>query len=199
MRWYTADLHLGHTNILRYCGRPFRDIDAMNEALIAGWNERVAADDEVWVLGDVALGTIRETLPLVGRLAGRRRVLVSGNHDRCWPGNGPRAAEWEARYLDAGFDEIRHGTVPVDLPGGRRVLAGHFPYQGDSQPHDRYVAHRPPDEGGWLLHGHTHGRWRVNERQVDVGVDVWDYRPVGEDELAAVIAEAEAARATPAP
>jgi calcineurin-like phosphoesterase family protein len=32
---------------------------------------------------------------------------------------------------------------------------------------------------GWLdLHGHSHGRLRPQTRQYDVGVDVWNYRPI---------------------
>ncbi len=32
---------------------------------------------------------------------------------------------------------------------------------------------------GWLdLHGHSHGLLKRQTRQYDVGVDVWDYRPV---------------------
>lgn len=32
---------------------------------------------------------------------------------------------------------------------------------------------------GWLdLHGHSHGRMKPQPRQFDVGVDVWDFRPV---------------------
>ena len=32
---------------------------------------------------------------------------------------------------------------------------------------------------GWIdLHGHSHGRLKPQTRQYDVGVDVWDYRPV---------------------
>jgi len=32
---------------------------------------------------------------------------------------------------------------------------------------------------GWLnLHGHSHGRLAPLTRQVDVGVDVWDFQPV---------------------
>jgi hypothetical protein len=33
--WFTADLHLGHRNIVDYCNRPFRDVEAMNDALMA--------------------------------------------------------------------------------------------------------------------------------------------------------------------
>jgi calcineurin-like phosphoesterase family protein len=55
-RWWTADLHLGHTKIIHYAGRPFLDASEMNEALVDAWNDMVRADDEVWVLGDVAPG-----------------------------------------------------------------------------------------------------------------------------------------------
>ena len=32
--WFTTDLHLGHSNIIDYCGRPFANVDAMSRALI---------------------------------------------------------------------------------------------------------------------------------------------------------------------
>ncbi len=63
--WFTADLHLGHRNIIDYCDRPFADVDAMNRALIDNWNHAVAEDDTVWVVGDFALGKIAETLKRV--------------------------------------------------------------------------------------------------------------------------------------
>lgn len=177
-RFFTADLHLGHHNIIDYCGRPFRDADEMNAALIERWNEAVADDDEVIVLGDFAMGRLDDTLALVGLLHGRK-VLLAGNHDRCWSGHRKGVETGTARYLDAGFDEIWQDTIELDV-AGRRVLACHFPYRGDSQDHDRYLAHRPVDKGAWLLHGHVHERWQVRERMINVGVDVWDYRPVPE-------------------
>jgi calcineurin-like phosphoesterase family protein len=66
---------------------------------------------------------------------------------------------------------------------GRSVLACHFPYRGDSHDRDRYLAHRPVDRGAWLLHGHVHDKWKVSERMINVGADVWEYRPVAEIEL----------------
>jgi calcineurin-like phosphoesterase family protein len=186
VRFFTADLHLGHRNIIRYCDRPFADVDEMNRALIDGWNDAVGDDDEVLLLGDFALGQIAQTLPLADRLRGRK-VLLAGNHDRCWTGHGPAARKWTQQYLDAGFDEIWQGTVPLDL-GGTEVLVSHFPYEGDSQDLDRHLSHRPEDNGGWLLHGHVHDEWKVRGRMINVGVDVWDYRPLSEDALAELIA-----------
>jgi calcineurin-like phosphoesterase family protein len=40
--WFTSDTHFGHASILTFCARPFADIVAHDEALIANWNARVA-------------------------------------------------------------------------------------------------------------------------------------------------------------
>ena len=125
--WFTADLHLGHTNIIEYCDRPFSDAATMTDALVANWNAVVAETDTVWVLGDVAMGRIEETLGEIHRFRGRK-ILVAGNHDRCWHGHGKRAEGWTERYLDAGFAEIVQGTTTIEL-AGTVVRMGHFPYK----------------------------------------------------------------------
>ena len=183
--WFTSDLHLGHVNIIRYSCRPFADVDAMDRALIDGWNEVVTPGDDVWVLGDVAMGRIDSTLALAARLRGRKH-LVCGNHDRCWSGHGNRAAEWVSRYQAAGFD-VRQGELELRV-AGRPVLACHFPYFGDSLAEDRYLGARPRDRGQWLLHGHVHERWRQRDRMINVGVDAWNYRPVSEEAVGRLMA-----------
>lgn len=185
--WFTSDLHFGHTNVIAYSSRPFADVDAMNEAIVTRWNERVSPTDTVWVLGDVALGRIADTLPLVKLLNGTK-VLVAGNHDRCWAGHGKGVTAWTQNYLDAGFAEIRQGTVQLTI-ANQRVLACHFPYRGDSHDIDRYAEARPVDRGSWLLHGHVHDRWRVRGRMINVGVDAWNHAPVSEAQLATLIAQ----------
>ena len=186
-RWYTSDLHFGHHNIIRYSGRPFVDVEEMNESLIARWNAVVGDGDEVWVLGDVALGGWRETLPAtVPRLAGRK-ILVPGNHDRCWAGS-KHGSQHRRAFLDAGFDEI------VDSPPSRRiarrsVLLCHFPYRDADKTDLRYAEHRPRDRGDWLVHGHVHEKWRQHGRQINIGVDAWNYTPVHEDTVAALISD----------
>ena len=187
-RLFTSDLHFGHANIIRYCNRPFADVGEMNEGLVANWNEVVGADDEVWVLGDVAMGPIHESLSFVGRLAGRK-VLVAGNHDRCWAGHGPASEKWIDVYRDAGFDAILQGAVTTTV-AGIEVRCCHFPYAGDSRDEERFVAERPADDGLVLLHGHVHEKWRTNGRQINVGVDRWNYRPVPEATLVGLISAA---------
>ena len=188
--WFTADLHLGHRNIVDYCNRPFHDVHAMNDALVENWNEAVAPGDTVGVVGDFALGKIAETLPLVSKLHGHK-ILVAGNHDRCWAGHGQRADGWTARYRDAGFDEIVQGSTRLDI-GGVTVVVCHFPYRGDSQDRDRFVEHRPIDKGDWLLHGHVHDRWVQHGRMINVGVDATNFRPIDSETIEAIIREGPA-------
>ncbi|WCO67037.1 hypothetical protein PO878_21335 [Iamia majanohamensis] len=188
--WFTSDLHFGHRNISRYCGRPFPDTDAgvheMDEALVARWNEVVAPDDVVWVLGDVAMGLIDRSLPHVARLAGTKH-LVAGNHDRCWDGHddATAVARWRERYAEVGFATIDDGAE-LEVHG-RTVRLSHFPHRGDSHAEDRFEEHRPVDDGTWLLHGHVHDTWRQHGRQVNVGVDAWAGRPVAATEVVALL------------
>jgi calcineurin-like phosphoesterase family protein len=181
-RYFTADLHLGHQNIIEYSGRPFRDAAHMNAELIDRWNSTVGPMDEVVVIGDFAMGRIAETLPIAAELNGRK-VLLAGNHDRCWHGHKKGVQATTDQYLAAGFDEIWQGSVSLRI-GEVSVVACHFPYRGDSHDHDRYVAHRPADAGAWLIHGHVHQSWKVRDRMINVGVDVWDYAPVPEGAIA---------------
>ncbi|MGI8756381.1 MAG: metallophosphoesterase [Acidimicrobiales bacterium] len=183
--WLTSDLHLGHANIIGYCDRPFADVEDMDRELVSRWRERVAPDDVVWVLGDFALGSIADGLALAQDLPGEKH-LVAGNHDPCWPGNGRRHRPWVDRYRAAGFVEIVT-TCEIDLGEGVVLPACHFPYEGDSHGGDRFLEWRPADHGRPLLHGHVHELWRVKDRQVNVGVDVWDFAPVDAATLRAVV------------
>jgi len=36
--WWTSDYHFSHTNIIRYCNRPFETAEEMNEVIIRGRN-----------------------------------------------------------------------------------------------------------------------------------------------------------------
>ena len=196
--WLTSDLHLGHTNIIGYTNRPYRDAEEMNVGLVMRWNSNVKPDDEVWVLGDVALGRLEDSLAWVGSLGGTKHLLP-GNHDRMFRCEGEKYARACQRYIDAGFVDVL-GDSEVLYFGLTRVLACHFPYRGDSKDghEDRYSSHRPEDRGGFLVHGHTHGLWRRNGRMVDVGVDAWGGYPVAFETVAELfLSDDEHAEALP--
>lgn len=180
MRHFSSDQHFDHFNIIGYSGRPYDTVEEMNEALVDNWNAHVSVDDETWILGDLCMGRLEHSMQFIARLNGRK-ILLPGNHDKCWFGH-KKFQPWVAKYIDAGIDEvISQNTVTLQL-GGQPVLACHFPYFGDHYA-ERYHQHRPVDRGMSLLHGHIHEKWKVHGHQVNVGVDVWDYRPVSEEEL----------------
>ena len=198
MQFYTSDHHLGHLRIPELAGRPFTADPAgvveMNTGLIRRHNERVQPGDEVYLLGDFAMGTIAETLPLVRELHGDV-LLLAGNHDRCSPCYWKKWPEWVLKYQEAGF----HGVLPMVPPhtsmarliAGESVQMSHFPYAGSGEDSrtgvERFPGHRPVDRGGWLLNGHVHSKWRQRGRMINVGVDAWGGYPVSETEIAALL------------
>jgi len=76
--WITSDHHFNHTNIIKYCSRPFNSVEEMNEYMIKKWNEKVIPGDIVIHLGDFAFKHSSEHFKK--RLNGTI-ILVMGNHD----------------------------------------------------------------------------------------------------------------------
>jgi len=144
----------------------------MNAGLIKNWNETVNPEDVVYILGDMFFcGTIAAK-EILRQLNGRK-MLIAGNHD--W------GKLKKHRAQEFGFDFI---TDQHCIRLGRHdVIMNHFPYHGDHMEEERFRDKRPVDKGGWLLHGHVHNAWKVNGRQINVGVDVWDWRPVHEERI----------------
>jgi len=52
--FFTSDTHFSHSNIIKFCDRPFSDVNEMNTALINNWNKVVPEDGIVFHLGDFA-------------------------------------------------------------------------------------------------------------------------------------------------
>lgn len=156
-RFFTADTHWGHGGALGLFRRPFAGVPAMDAALEAGWNAQVGPDDEVWHLGDVAVGWPAERVAaLLDRLHGRKH-LVPGNNDPA-----------EICALP-GWASVRPF---VELSDDGLVLC-------------HYALRHWRNQGrGWInLHGHSHGRLKPLPRQYDVGVDCRGFAPVTLEEL----------------
>lgn len=188
MLYLTADLHLGHANILTLgLGRPFSSIGEHDQAIIDNINETVGPQDELWVLGDFGMHLRTEDyMPYRARIRCRHVHLVTGNHDHEERAKGSGAFESVQPY-------IRTGRLSRD---GYRAVLFHYPIL------DWDGMYR----GSYMLHGHIHSRPRgakgganpallgtthvhtvdgyndlMRERGIrryDVGVDANGYRPV---------------------
>ena len=152
--FFTSDTHFGHGGALGLYRRPFASVAAMNESLVERWNETVGPDDVVWHLGDFAIRQHQTVVThLLARLRGRKH-LVAGNND---PPATRELAGWESvqSYLE------------IEVDGVFLVLC-HYPFR----------SWREMGKGWVNLHGHSHGKLKPLPRQFDVGVDVWEFRPV---------------------
>lgn len=202
--WFTADTHFGHARIIELCNRPFSSVEEMNEKLVDNWNGRVSDEDDVYILGDLALGKLVDSLEYVKLLKGRHKYLIPGNHDKVWagypkPGRPVSEAHLDL-YLGAGLTILGNGG-PIPFypnyeeigyePRGSWTLC-HFPDQGDSHDGDRFDSWRPPApfKPDIIVHGHVHNKWLTNGPRINVGVDVWGFRPVTEHEIARLSREA---------
>lgn len=150
---FTSDTHFSDPRILRIDRRPFASLAEHDEALVAYWNEVVAEDDQVWHLGDFTRLARNDVEVLLARLRGRKNLVI-GNND----GAETTAAKgWESvqHYAELEFD-------------GRLYVLCHYPFRTWNRMGDKSVN----------LHGHSHGKLKAFTRQYDVGVDVWNFRPV---------------------
>lgn len=192
MIWFTSDPHYFHKNVIRLCKRPFNTLHEMHEHMIQEWNKRIHPSERVYVLGDFAFSGWTLTKQIVSRLNGYK-ILILGNHDL--------AAH---KMLATGFQEV-HENMYIEIGNKVKVYLSHYPfhpmigYQKTNEgkvrqtyPYDkvdtRYMHKRMVDDGNtWLLHGHVHNAWTQNGKQINVGVDVWDFKPVPHEKILQMI------------
>lgn len=82
--YFISDTHFGHSNIIKYCDRPYKTVEEMNIDIIQKWNSIVGKDDTVWHVGDFAFFRKNETdkiKKIITKLNGNINLLL-GNHDR---------------------------------------------------------------------------------------------------------------------
>ncbi|HSI87121.1 MAG: metallophosphoesterase [Candidatus Methylacidiphilales bacterium] len=172
--FFTADLHLGHRNILKFTDRrefmseseravmasgdtkeignlriSNETLSRMNEELVRRWNAKVPPDGEVYVIGDFAMcKDIRQAQAWLKRLNGTV-YLIWGNHDPRHIASAFRKC-WEVLMIEV-----------MDQP----IWLSHYAHRNWPASH----------HGAWHLYGHDHARLpQLNNFSMDAGVDNQD-------------------------
>jgi len=172
---FTSDTHFYHTNIIGFCKRPFKNVEDMNEVLIANWNRVVAQDDIVFHLGDFCLGGSHEWTSILDRLNGKI-YLILGNHDMKNIRQG---------YINRFESVAMQMYIEVDK---QKIYLNHCPL----------LCYGGSYDGTWQLFGHVHTSTnntgkdasRLNmlfPTQYDVGVDNNDFTPVSYEQVKGII------------
>jgi calcineurin-like phosphoesterase family protein len=175
MEFVTSDIHFSHKNIMKYCpetrARFNGDVDFMNEEIIREWNETVAAEDHVYILGDIAFCPSDKAVKFLKRMNGTK-TLVVGNHD---------TKLIKDPVFRSCFTEITpYKTV---IFNGVRVCMFHYPICEWDQMH----------RGSVHLHGHLHGGVSGLEgsRALDAGMDATGRVAVPLEEMVAKALQGE--------
>lgn len=79
--WLTSDLHLFHSNIIKYCNRPYSNCFSMNKDIIDTINKKVHQDDLLINLGDIGFNSVKYIIDELSKI-NCDQIFVSGNHDR---------------------------------------------------------------------------------------------------------------------
>jgi calcineurin-like phosphoesterase family protein len=159
--WFTADFHLGHKNIIRYCSRAFDTVEEMNRTIIERLNSVVKTNDILYFLGDFCIGPKARAVELRREIRCKKIFAVPGNHDK------------DTRKLTQEFSWL--GDLAEVSINGQRIVLCHYAM--------RVWNHS--SHGAWHLYGHSHGRLPSLDASLsmDVGVDTRDFRPWHFDEI----------------
>ena len=171
MIYYTADLHLGHANVIRHCGRPFQDADEMDAALIANWNQRVHRNDTVYIVGDFLFRARRPAGEYLAELKGKKHLII-GNHDKYW-----------MKKVDPGkwFESVTPMLFVSDHDAA--AVLCHYPM----------MSWPGMNMGSYMIYGHIHNSTNADfwpliagrDQMLNAGVDINGFTPVTLEELVA--------------
>ncbi len=165
--WFTSDTHFNHENLAvkftREDGtpaRPFSSVGEMNEVMIAHWNAVVKEQDHIWHLGDVIMGPKQEFPWILGRLKGKKRMLL-GNHDTV------KGTELLKFFQKVGLWRIfkEHNFICTHLP---------------LHP----LSFRKVD---FNVHGHLHHNLVPDPHYINICVEHTDYAPIHLDQILKII------------
>jgi len=154
-KYFTADFHISHFNIMEYCDRPFTTIEEHDAVITENMYSVLKEGDELYLLGDISFQRekVREFLDGV-RERGAKCYVVWGNHD------------WKCKGVISECAESMHKNL-VEVIDGVNVVMSHRRIYDKSE----YA------EGSYFLHGHAHGKAEWSGCELDVGVDTNNFKP----------------------
>jgi calcineurin-like phosphoesterase family protein len=186
--WLSADQHFEHVNILKYCDRPFENVTEMARVIMQPYkNGGIHPFDAVYWLGDLCFGKCTPTYVK----APCRIEMIRGNHDKM------RDEDYEKMGVHVQDSiEIEYGGEKILLVHDpMRVLRDEAEKRGTSlkgrnltwdEPYILQLAEELPQK---VFCGHVHRLFKRFGQFINVGVDVWDYRPITIEEALGAYAQ----------
>ena len=171
--FYTSDTHFGSERALKLSKRPFKTVEEMDWKLIENWNKKVHINDTVYHLGD--FGELWPLQYLNGKI-----YLIAGNYEIDLINKNNQHKE----ELEKSFEKVYYeAIINEDFDYSKKVLC-HEPLKGlrlynltKEKNLEKYK------NLNFVLFGHIHGRQKIKDFGIDIGVDANNYFPILETEV----------------
>ncbi len=156
--WCWSDLHLFHTNIIKYCSRPFATAEEMNNTLLKNCLTCVGPDDILLIGGDITMSNLEGTNAIL-RAIPAYKINVLGNHDT-----------QKHQLLNLAVDET---VACLELTvQDRSIFVSHYP-----------VSESVLSPNQVNLHGHIHNNGLPpalgdGSRHINMSVELTRYSPL---------------------
>jgi calcineurin-like phosphoesterase family protein len=151
----SSDLHLGHSNIIKYCNRPFSNVKEMDETIISNWNFIIKPSDTVYNLGDFCFGNVKY---YKSRLNGDMH-FITGSHDKNTS---------NSKNLFASYSPLKEVKIEDKL-----IVLCHYSLRTWAKSH----------YNSWHCYGHSHSGLPVWGKSFFVGVDGHNFFPWSWEEV----------------
>jgi len=148
MDFFTSDEHYFHKNIIKYCNRPFKNVDEMNKEIIDRHNSVVGIHDTTYHAGDYTLIKDRRKIQEIINQLNGHHVFIKGSHDY---------------WLNRNYRTKIEMTIK-----GQSLTINHYCMETWHKSH----------WNSWLLYGHSHGQWKTVGKKYDIGVDNNNFFPI---------------------
>jgi calcineurin-like phosphoesterase family protein len=145
-------------------------MEEMNQAMVDRWNSVVTDKDVVYHLGDFSFAKDQQqTIELLNKLNGSEIHLILGNHDK-------HMKAWVKEKFTS-CQPYKEIYLPDTEAYGEKqfIVLIHYAMRVWNKSH----------RGSWQLYGHSHGSLPddPHSRNLDVGVDCWDFTPVSYEKI----------------
>ncbi|MDG6907956.1 MAG: hypothetical protein JRN20_19480 [Nitrososphaerota archaeon] len=164
--FFISDLHLDHSNIIRYTARPFcEDIDEMNQVLIQNWNNIVRDNDQIYFLGDLTFGRDHKPSSYWWPMLKGQKIFVKGNHDDDTVATVPfdKFSVWDEYEKETKYFTVTH----------------------DADERPDHLKKWVEENRAWVIHGDKHNNnvrdypfIEGRRRTINVSCEILDYKPV---------------------
>lgn len=169
--------HFGHSNVIRFDKRPYKDIEEHDATLISNWNTKVGKTDIVFHLGDLSYRSANYTNKILEQLNGEI-YLIAGNHDKA------KEIKKFTKIKKAFFGldlYVKDENADDKLGNQQHIVLCHYPILSWNRSH----------YGSFHIHSHTHQKltqdpfydWYYKRKVIDVGVNGINYEPISYAEV----------------